>query len=89
LKRLFQQNFRGKKSGVSLRYFYMLLGSEDNIKPDRMIMRFIHQALGRTPNVCRSASVDCRGSAPSASRLPAAHRRAASINLIWEFQRTQ
>jgi uncharacterized protein (DUF433 family) len=38
----------GQGSGVSLRYFYMLTGVEDQIKPDRMIIRFISSALNRT-----------------------------------------
>lgn len=37
----------GQRSGVSLRYFWMLAGSDDFIKPDRMVLRFLHAALGR------------------------------------------
>ena len=32
---------------MSLAYFFMLAGSEDLIKPDRMVQRFISRALGR------------------------------------------
>lgn len=35
------------KSGVAVRYFWMLSGDEDEVKPDRMILRFISGALGR------------------------------------------
>ena len=35
------------KSGVAVRYFWMLAGDEDEVKPDRMIHRFITSALGR------------------------------------------
>jgi hypothetical protein len=38
----------GQTSGISLRYFYMLVGSEDFIKPDRMIARFLEAATHRT-----------------------------------------
>lgn len=31
----------GQKSGISLKYFCMLAGSDDLIKPDRMILRFL------------------------------------------------
>jgi hypothetical protein len=36
----------GQSSGISLQYFYMLAGFEDEIKPDRMVARFINEALG-------------------------------------------
>jgi hypothetical protein len=38
----------GQNSGISLRYFYMLTGVEDQIKPDRMIIRFISSVLNRS-----------------------------------------
>ncbi|MHB8089209.1 MAG: hypothetical protein ACYDH2_13265 [Anaerolineaceae bacterium] len=37
----------GQKSGLSTRYFYMLTGSDDFIKPDRMIRRFIYSAINQ------------------------------------------
>ena len=37
----------GLSSGLSTRYFYMLAGDENFIKPDRMIRRFIQAAIGR------------------------------------------
>jgi hypothetical protein len=37
----------GQGSGISLRYFFMLAGSDEFIKPDRMILRFLFSALGR------------------------------------------
>jgi hypothetical protein len=38
---------RGQASGISLRYFYMLVGSDDYVKPDRMVTRFIWSATGK------------------------------------------
>lgn len=38
----------GQRSGISLQYFYMLAGFEDEIKPDRMVKRFIQDALGKS-----------------------------------------
>jgi hypothetical protein len=37
----------GQTSGISLRYFFMLAGSDDLIKPDRMVRRFVEAATGR------------------------------------------
>jgi hypothetical protein len=37
----------GQKSGVTTKYFYMLAGQEDYIKPDRWITRFTESCLGR------------------------------------------
>ena len=35
----------GQRSGTSLKYFYMLLGEESLIKPDRMILGFLNTVL--------------------------------------------
>ena len=37
----------GQGSGISLAYFWMLAGDENNIKPDRMVLRFLADALDR------------------------------------------
>lgn len=37
----------GQSSGISLQYFWMLAGSDDLIKPDRMIIRFLEATLRR------------------------------------------
>ena len=37
----------GQKSGISLKYFLMLCGSEDLIKPDRWIKEFINDAIAK------------------------------------------
>ena len=38
----------GQRSGISLRYFYMLVGEKNYIKPDRMITRFVEQVTGKS-----------------------------------------
>jgi hypothetical protein len=38
----------GQHSGLSWRYFLMLTGFEDLVKPDRMILGFLSRCLGRT-----------------------------------------
>lgn len=37
----------GQRSGLSLTYLWMLAGSDDHVKADRMILRFLGRALGR------------------------------------------
>ncbi|MEJ7671395.1 MAG: hypothetical protein WKF59_01410 [Chitinophagaceae bacterium] len=37
----------GQRSGISLKYFFMLAGTDDIIKPDRMIIRFLQDATGQ------------------------------------------
>lgn len=37
----------GQRSGVSWSYFLMLSGSDNHIKPDRMILRFVDRATGK------------------------------------------
>ncbi len=37
----------GQKSGISLKYFFMLAGNEALIKPDRMIRRFVEEHTGQ------------------------------------------
>jgi hypothetical protein len=41
----------GQTSGISLSYFYMLSGSDDLIKPDRMILQFLENAIGQPCSV--------------------------------------
>lgn len=44
----------GQRSSISTRYFYMLAGSDDYIKPDRMITRFIIATIQRSLSVDES-----------------------------------
>lgn len=44
------KKIKGQSSGISLKYFYMLIGEYQHIKPDRMIMRFIQSITGKNPN---------------------------------------
>ncbi|MTI65483.1 MAG: hypothetical protein FH753_02670 [Firmicutes bacterium] len=37
----------GQKSGISLKYFFMLIGSNDLIKPDRMVLGFLKNCMGK------------------------------------------
>ena len=40
----------GRHTGISLQYFYMLAGDEHTIKPDRMVARFVEQAIQQRYN---------------------------------------
>lgn len=42
------QQIPGQTSGICLRYFYILAGSPNHVKPDRMIIRFIQSAIGKS-----------------------------------------
>lgn len=53
----FEESIRtipGQSSGTSLTYFFMLSGSENLIKPDRMVLRFINEAIGIAVNLTQA-----------------------------------
>ena len=76
----------GQSSGISLKYFYMLAGSEDFVKPDRMIVRFVEWAIGRTPS-----ADECQELITAASRVLAReypHITPRKLDYaIWMYQR--
>jgi hypothetical protein len=76
----------GQRSGVSLRYFYMLLGSQNHVKPDRMILRFLQAALGRTPNIQEAHDLVVVASMILRADIPYL-TPAALDHLIWAYQR--
>jgi len=79
----------GQKSGKSLSYFYMLSGSDDYIKPDRMIERFIRLAIGDkslTPQECHDIIVGAQ--CKLVVEYPNITPRLLDY-LIWGFQRAQ
>jgi hypothetical protein len=47
----------GQTSGISISYFFMLAGTEDLIKPDRMIGRFLRRHLGYEPSPAEAQSL--------------------------------
>lgn len=79
---------RGQRPGTSLRYFYMLAGSKNDIKPDGMVIRFIRKAINRLPT-----SDDCHQLLVETSSLLAADYPELTPrsldHKIWLFQRTQ
>ncbi|MDA0243762.1 MAG: hypothetical protein OT477_10140 [Chloroflexi bacterium] len=80
------QEIPGQRSGISLRYFYMQVGSEKHIKPDRMIIRFIESAIGRTPTIEESHDILVGACALLTEKHPSLTPRRVD-NLIWQYQR--
>ncbi len=76
----------GQHSGVSLRYFYMLAGDTNFIKPDRMVKRFLYSATGEqlSDDECQRALAEA--CAVLAKDYPNLTPRALD-NLIWKYQR--
>ena len=78
----------GQGSGVSLRYFWMLAGSDDFVKPDRMVLRFLQAALGRPVPVAEAQ----RLLSDAAEQLKAkyAHLTPRLLDYaVWQYQRQQ
>ena len=76
----------GQASGIALRYFWMLAGSDDLIKPDRMILRFLQHALGRDVQVSEAQRILSGAAAILRERYPALSPRLLDYK-IWESQR--
>jgi len=78
----------GQKSGISLRYFYKLTVGDNFVKPDRMIRRFIHCAIGHLPSV-NEAQEGILG-AHKLLVLKYPHLTPALLDtLIWKYQRNK
>lgn len=77
----------GQKSGISLKYFFMLTGSKDKIKPDRMILRFIKDAIGIEPTE-NEALILISKAVEELKKLGYVKMNARHLdNLIWNYQR--
>lgn len=70
------------------RYFLMLAGDEQMVKPDRMILRFIRNALGRTVNEVYAVSLIQALSKKLVTNYPHMSPRLLDY-LIWTWQRNQ
>jgi hypothetical protein len=76
----------GQGSGISLRYFFMLSGSEDLIKPDRMIKRFLESVLQRAVKVEECQHLLNKAVAELNAVYPDITPRLFD-SLIWRYQR--
>jgi len=77
----------GHRSGISLKYFFMLAGSDDLIKPDRHILAFIGKPLGKkaTPQYAQILLV---GSCKILnSKYPHLTPRLLD-HMIWQYQKS-
>lgn len=77
----------GQRSGIAIQYFWMLAGSQDLIKPDRMILRFVVEALSRPCASTAEASRLLIAAAQSLrSEFPGLNARLLDYT-IWNYQR--
>ena len=77
----------GQKSGISLRYFYMLVGSEDYVKPDRMLERFTKNATGKTLDLDEIMEVIVKACAVLKTDYPSLTPKSLD-HIIWNYQRS-
>jgi hypothetical protein len=76
----------GQSSGLSTRYFYMLAGDENFIKPDRMIRRFIQSAIRRELSFDECQELLVSAHAELVLEYPALTPRSLD-HQIWMYQR--
>jgi len=75
----------GQNSGVSLAYFYILIGAKDYVKPDRMIKRFLENLLGKKVTADDCHQLIFGASLVLAEQYP--YMRACYLDhLVWRYQ---
>jgi hypothetical protein len=76
----------GQRTGISLQYFWMLAGSDDLIKPDRMVLRFLKEALQREISLNEAQSV--LSATTQALKVAYPHLTPRLLDhAIWNYQR--
>lgn len=86
-----QDNFcgvRGQKSGISFNYFLMLAGSDEHIKPDRMVIRYLSGVLGKQIDSGDASPLLIDASVILKKRWPRITPRLLDYG-VWSYQRTQ
>jgi hypothetical protein len=76
----------GQGSGITIRYFYMLAGSDDFVKPDRMILGFLKEQTGRSCNPDQAQELLSRAANALKPEYPYMTPKLLD-NLIWMYQR--
>lgn len=76
----------GQRSKISTYYFYMLVGNENYIKPDRMVERFIASAIGHKLNEEESVSALQQAQRILVKDFPGLTPRTLD-SIIWNYQR--
>jgi hypothetical protein len=77
----------GQSSGLSTRYFYMLIGNEGTIKPDRMVRRFVFDAVHRELNADECQELLSAACVELAKEYPSITPRSLD-HQIWLYQKT-
>jgi hypothetical protein len=76
----------GQRTGITVRYFYMLAGSDDFVKPDRMILGFLRDQLGERLSKDEAQSILSEACSALKSEYP--HLTTKTLDhYIWLFQR--
>ncbi len=79
----------GQSSGLSYAYFLILAGNQDGVKPDRMVTRFVADALG-VRNVSPELAEELVRSASRTLRVEFPRLVPSSLdNKIWKYQRAK
>lgn len=78
----------GQRSGISFRYFYMLVGEKNYVKPDRMITRFVENVTGKSYSAEIISQLIIRTCDLLTKDYPDLTPRMLD-NLIWKYQRAQ
>lgn len=78
----------GQTSGISLQYFWMLAGSDDFIKPDRMVLRFLQAAIGSPVGAEQAQRLLREVATRLQSQYPELNPRVLDHE-IWKHQRAQ
>lgn len=76
----------GQLSGLSLKYFWMLAGSEQFVKPDRMVLRFLASALSREVSTGDAMPLLQAACERLAGRHPSLTPRLLDHE-VWKYQR--
>ena len=82
------KSIQGQRSGISLSYFFMLAGDSRSIKPDRMILRFIREATGKSLTINDASDLIKTTADVLKKDYPALTPRALD-HTIWLYQRSK
>jgi hypothetical protein len=78
----------GQRSGISLSYFFMLSGSDDLVKEDRWIVRFLERCLSRkvvTGEALQILVAACQKLKPNHPNLTPRQLD----NFVWNYERSR
>jgi hypothetical protein len=77
----------GQRSGISLKYFLMLAGNNDLIKPDRQILSFLKEIIGYSVSIEEAQEILLRTCCILKKDFPTLTLRLLD-HLIWNYQRS-